>query len=125
VRITSGLGEATPTAILILPLKFNDKIYGIIELASFAPIEPHQIVLLEKVAESAASSVATIRINQRTKVLLQQSREQSDRMQAQEEMMRQSLEEIQATAEESFRKEQEYLARIAQLEGQLAGHPVQ
>lgn len=124
VRITSGLGESAPTAILILPLRFNDKIYGIIELASFAPIEPHQIALLEKVAESAASSVATIKINQQTKVLLQQSQEQSDRMQAQEEMMRQNMEEIQATAEESFRKEQEYLARIAQLEAQLAGYAV-
>jgi HAMP domain-containing protein len=124
VRITSGLGESTPTAILILPLRFNNKIYGILELASFAPIEPHQIALLEKVAESVASSVATIKINQQTKVLLQQSQEQSDRMHAQEEMMRQNMEEIQATAEESFRKEQEYLARIAQLEAQLAGHVV-
>ena len=120
VKITSGLGEANPGTILILPLKFNEQIYGILELASFAPIEPYQVALLEKIAESTASSVATIKINQKTQVLLQHSREQSDRMQSQEEMMRQHIEEIQATAEASFRKEQEYLATITRLEGELA-----
>jgi hypothetical protein len=45
-------------------------------------------------------------------------------MQAQAEMMRQNLEETQATAEEPFRKEQEYLARITQLEAELAGYRV-
>ncbi len=122
VKITSGLGESTPSAVLILPLRFNEQIYGVIELASFTPLEPHQVALLEKMAESVASSVATLKINQKTQLLLQQSREQSDRMQAQEEMMRQNLEEIQATAEASFRKEQEYLARITQLEAELAAH---
>jgi len=120
VKITSGLGEATPGAILILPLRFNEQIYGILELASFAPIEPYQVALLEKITESTASSVATIKTNQKTKRLLQQSQEQSDRMQSQEEVMRQRIEEIQATAEESFRKEQEYLDKITRLEGELA-----
>jgi putative methionine-R-sulfoxide reductase with GAF domain len=48
--ITSGLGEATPNSIIILPLKFNDKVEGIIEIASFKLLEEHQHEYLEGVA---------------------------------------------------------------------------
>jgi GAF domain len=116
VSITSGLGQATPTAVILIPLKINESIVGVMELAAFAPYEQHVCELLQKFAESIASTISTVRINERTKQLLQQSQQQAEEMKAQEEEMRQNMEELSATQEEMARKEREYLRRIDELE---------
>jgi hypothetical protein len=115
VKITSGLGEATPTCILIQPLLVNEKIYGVIELASFKTWAEHELEFLSKIAESIGSTVSGVRITQRTKTLLEQSQQQTEEMRAQEEEMRQNQEELQATQEEMERQKAELEEEIAVL----------
>jgi PAS domain-containing protein len=107
VKITSGMGESTPTVLLIVPLIFDEKCFGVIEMASFNNVEKHQIEFLENVGESIASTISSARINQRTAYLLSQSNKQAEEMKAQEEEMRQNMEEMQATQEEASRREAE------------------
>lgn len=116
IKIKSGLGESLPSCVVILPLKANDEIYGILELASFDVVEAHENEFLLKVSESIASVLATSKVATRTKELLAQTTIQAEEMRAQEEEMRQNMEELSATQEEMTRKEREYLKRIKELE---------
>ncbi len=106
VNITSGLGESTPSTLLIVPLIVNENIVGLIEVASFEEYKPQQIEFVEKVGEIIASSLNAIKTNEKTKKILEISQEQAEQMQAQEEEMRQNMEELEATHEEMRRNEQ-------------------
>jgi transcriptional regulator with GAF, ATPase, and Fis domain len=119
INITSGLGDATPKCVLIVPLVHEEKVEGIIELASFNILKEHEIEFVEKLAGSLAAYVAGNRINLKTKILLEKFQQQSEELQAQEEEMRQNMEEMQATQEEIYRKEKEYVQKIAELEMEL------
>lgn len=105
VNITSGLGEATPNAVLVAPLTVNDKTYGIVEIATFKDFAQYQIDFIQKIGESIASTIANVKTSERTKRLLDESQKMSEELRSQEEEMRQNMEELQATQEAASRSE--------------------
>ena len=107
VEITSGLGKSNPRNILLVPLKVEDKLFGVIELASFDIYEDYKQEFIIKLGESIASSLSSTKINIMTAQLLEQAQQQQEEMKAQEEELRQNMEEMLATQEESARKEAE------------------
>jgi len=118
ITISSGLGQERPRCLILVPLRYNDEVLGVIEMATFGVYEDYQVEFIEKLAESIAATIASVRINIRTTELLAKSQQQAEEMQAQEEEMRQNMEELQATQEEMERKraEQEKLQEDFQKE---------
>ena len=107
IKVGSGLGYDTPTCLLLVPLKLNEKVYGVIELASLEVFGKHIVSFVEKIGESIAATISTVKINIKTVKLLDESRMKSEELASQEEEMRQNMEELQATQEESARKSAE------------------
>lgn len=116
IQITSGLGEANPRCIVILPLKLEDRALGVLELASFRDYEKHQLDFLQKFSETLASTLNAAKVNERTKRLLEQSQQQAEELRAQEEEVRQNMEELQATQEEMRRKNTETEGRLVAID---------
>ena len=119
VEITSGLGKATPKYIVLVPLKHEEEVLGVIEMASFTQLQQFEVDFLERVAQSIASTILTVRVNAKTLYLLEQSQQQAEEMLAQEEEVRQNMEELQATQEEMERKRVEQEKMQKDLEHEL------
>lgn len=120
VKITSGLGQALPGCVAIVPLKTNDEVLGIVEIASFQKLEPYQLTFLEQLGESIAATLASVRANEKTKHLLQQAQQQAEELKSQEEEMRQNMEELTATQEEISRRNLENNALLTAVDSSLA-----
>ena len=110
IQITSGLGDATPDNILLVPLKLNEAIYGVIELASLKKIEKYEVQFIENLGESIASTFSAVKVNEKTRQLLEESQMATEQLRAQEEEMRQNMEELAATQEEMERNQNALLA---------------
>jgi hypothetical protein len=105
ISIKSGLGDATPNALLVVPMKYNDSVKAVVEFASFNVFQQYEITFVEKAGEFIASAVATVYNNEKTQKLLDDLKEQTEQMKSQEEELRQNMEELQATQEQMRRKE--------------------
>jgi methyl-accepting chemotaxis protein len=115
IKITSGLGEESPRALLIIPLIYNDVIYGLVELASFDPYPDYVVEFIERIGESIAATISSSKAHIQTALLLEQSQQQAEEMASQEEEMRQNMEELRATQEQSARREEELQYEVNEL----------
>jgi ligand-binding sensor domain-containing protein len=111
-KFSSGLGEARMNYLILVPLRLDEFIVGVVELGSFQPFQEHEIQFLQKLGEMITSSLYTLKVSRRTSLLLEQARSQTEELQAQEEEIRQNMEELEATQEDFYRKEQELLDQL-------------
>jgi methyl-accepting chemotaxis protein len=112
VKITSGLGLATPACVLLIPIMANDQVTGVIELASFEKYDEGTMEFLRKASEAIATSIISAQTTEHIKTLLNDSQQRAEELRAQEEEMRQNMEELTATQEEMARKSAETENRV-------------
>jgi len=119
IKISSGLGKKNPKSILIVPLIVNEKVYGVVELASIEIYEDYKIEFVEKVGEILASTIATIQINQQTAHILEESREKSEILEHQEKESIKNIEQLNKELEISNTKLEQFKKEIEDLKNKL------
>ncbi|MDP9396169.1 MAG: HAMP domain-containing protein, partial [Actinomycetota bacterium] len=97
IRITSGLGEAVPVNIIVLPVLFEGRVLGVIELGSFTPYTDVHQDLLEQLVESIGVSLNAIIAASRTEELLGESQRMALELQEKQEELQAQQEELQQT----------------------------
>ncbi len=78
--IHSGLGEAKPKCIYLMPLAVDDRLYGVLELASFKLFEPHELDLLEMLSVNIGSGFARIKTSYESELLAEKTQRRSEEM---------------------------------------------
>ena len=78
IRITSGLGEAVPACIVIVPLKRDDQVMGVLELAALKKFQDHEISFLERISENIASLLSNRRNAMQTLKLLEEVKQREN-----------------------------------------------
>lgn len=117
-RITSGLGEATPRHLIIVPVKNDMQTVGLVEMASFHLFEEYHISFLQKAGEFLASAILNSQTTYKMKHLLEQAQINEENRRQREEELRQNMEELQATQEGLLRKEKEMQQHLAAMDEQ-------
>ena len=93
VQIASGLGQAKPTNIIVLPVLFEGQVKAVMELSSFEKFSPIHQAFLDQLVESIGIVLNTIEANTRTEDLLKQSQSLAKELQSrQEELQKTNLE---------------------------------
>ncbi|GLZ86334.1 hypothetical protein Pres01_23850 [Metapseudomonas resinovorans] len=87
LHISSSLGEAAPAVVTILPLLRGERLLGVLELASFRPLEPNQQSLLDELLPLLVMSAEILERTLRTHQLLAETREQAAQMEAQQQII--------------------------------------
>jgi CheY-like chemotaxis protein/HAMP domain-containing protein/signal transduction histidine kinase len=94
IQITSGLGEAPPRNILVLPVLFEGEVKAVIELASFLPFSQIHQLFLDQLGESVGVVLNMIAANMRTRELLEQSQSLTQELQSQSQELQQQQDEL-------------------------------
>jgi PAS domain S-box-containing protein len=116
VSITSGiLGEQRPKCILIVPLITNEAVYGVLEFAGLKKFDASQVKFVEELSLILARTIFNIKVNERTRKLLEESQAMSTELKEKQEVLRQNAEEMQATQEELERTNRELEHQIEEV----------
>ncbi|MEH2077198.1 MAG: HAMP domain-containing protein [Nostoc sp.] len=123
VRISSGLGEATPLNAVVLPVLFEGQVTAVIELASFRRFSEIHLTFFDQLTESIAIVLNTIAASMRTEELLKQSQSLAEELQTQQSELRETNKRLEQqaqslkTSEDLLRGQQEELQQTnAELE---------
>jgi HAMP domain-containing protein/signal transduction histidine kinase/CheY-like chemotaxis protein len=98
IKIASGLGEATPLNIIVMPVVFEGQVKAVLELASFDRFNPTHEQFLDQLTESIGIVLNTIEANMRTEDLLKQSQSLARELQSQQEELQQTNAELEEKA---------------------------
>ncbi|BAZ49292.1 GAF sensor hybrid histidine kinase [Nostoc sp. NIES-4103] len=99
VKISSGLGEATPLNAVVLPVLFEGQVTAVIELASFRRFSEIHLTFFDQLTESIAIVLNTIAASMRTEELLKQSQSLAEELQTQQNELRETNKRLEQQAQ--------------------------
>ncbi|MGI2908664.1 response regulator [Tolypothrix sp. VBCCA 56010] len=99
IKINSGLGEATPMNIIVLPAMYEERVLAVIELASFQRFSDIHLTFLDQLSESIGIVLDNISAYQRSEELLEQSRSLTEELRSQQEELVQTNQQLEEQTE--------------------------
>jgi HAMP domain-containing protein/CheY-like chemotaxis protein/signal transduction histidine kinase len=124
VTIRSGLFEAVPRNVIVLPVLFEDRVKAVIELASLGAFTASHLAFLEQLTASIGIVLNSIEATMQTEGLLKQSQQLATELQTQQKELQQKNEQLAQKAQqlaeqnaEVERKNQEIEQARRELEG--------
>ncbi len=116
--VSSGLlGEKKPASLLIVPLISDDKLQGVVEIASLSTEIPEQTIdLVKELGDIISRTIFNVRVNQKTEKLLQESQKMTVELQSNEEKLKENAEEMRVTQEELKRSNEQLETQVQEVE---------
>lgn len=112
VEIESGLGDAPPKSLIIVPLRAENEMPGVMEIASFSQFEEHETEFIKDIAQSIGSSLRSVQIAEQTTRLLEESRKKSEELALQDAQMRKRFDELREAQRLAKKNEMEMSALV-------------
>jgi len=100
VAIRSGLFEAVPRNVIVLPVLFEDRVKAVIELASLNAFTDLQLAFLEQLTASIGIVLNSIEATMQTEGLLKQSQQLATELQTQQTELQQTNEQLAQKAQQ-------------------------
>jgi methyl-accepting chemotaxis protein len=115
MKIRSGLGEDVPSSLLLVPVMLDNKVLGVIELASLGELPPHQVEFIEQMGEALATTLAKVKANLENRKLFEQTKKQAEALVSQEMVFKQNLEKLEKEQKDYRLREEKLLKEIEEL----------
>jgi signal transduction histidine kinase/HAMP domain-containing protein/CheY-like chemotaxis protein len=116
IKISSGLGQATPSSLIVMPIVFEGQVLGVIEAASFNPFTRAHQDFLEQLMEAIGVNVNALTANARTDMLLEESRRLAAELQARQEELQRSNAELEDKAAQLARQNRDIEIKNVEIE---------
>jgi len=100
IPIRSGLFQAVPRNIIVLPILFEDRVKAVIELASLGAFTASHLSFLEQLTASIGIVLNSIEATMQTEGLLKQSQQLAAELQAQQTELQQTNEQLAQKAQQ-------------------------
>ncbi|MBV8053062.1 MAG: HAMP domain-containing protein [Acidobacteriaceae bacterium] len=100
IAIRSGLVEAVPRNVIVLPILFEDRVKAVIELASLSAFTASHLSFLEQLTASIGIVLNSIEATMQTEGLLKQSQQLAAELQAQQKELQQTNEQLAQKAQQ-------------------------
>jgi signal transduction histidine kinase/HAMP domain-containing protein/ActR/RegA family two-component response regulator len=116
LKITSGLGEAAPASVIVMPIVFEGEILGVIEASAFNRFTQVHQDFLEQLMETIGVNVNALMANTRTDALLEESRRLAAELQSRQQDLQRSNDELEDKAAQLARQNRDIEIKNAEIE---------
>ncbi len=115
VRVHSGLGEAVPSTLILLPVLYETAVVAVVELALMKVLADKELQLIERTGQNMGVLINTLADVARIEELLSETQMQKDELEAQTEELQAQTQELEAQTEELLAQTEELRVQTEEL----------
>ncbi len=104
----TAFGYGKPNHLAFVPVVLEDDVIGVIEIATVDPLEEHHIQLIEKFASDFSTTIKFVQINEQTRKLVQELKEQTQQFEVKEKEFEQKIEHLNKEKEQIQKELEQY-----------------